>query len=108
MPSIFVVGVVLPFAGLMSLYKSCREAKAEKRDGARASTFWMLVSQLAGGVLTILVVPLLHLVAPRGPWVMIASALLFAGGLLMPIGFALGVWKYRILALDTAFSPRQA
>jgi hypothetical protein len=57
----------------------------------------MLISQLAGGVLTILIVPVLHLVAPPGPWVTIASALLFGFGLLMPIAFAIGVWKYRLL-----------
>jgi len=58
---------------------------------------WMLVSQLAGGVLTILVIPLLRLVAPRGPWVTIAAALLFAFGLLMPVAFAAAVWRYRML-----------
>jgi len=97
LPSLFVVGIFLPFAGLMSLYRSWREAKRDAQTGARVTTLLMLVSQLAGGVLTILVVPLLHLIAPRGLWVTIASALLFRCGLLMPIAFATGVWKYRLL-----------
>jgi hypothetical protein len=96
-PSVLVVGVLLPFTGLLSLYKSWQEAKAAGSEGARVTTLWILISQLAGGVLTILIIPLLHLVLPSGPWVAIASALLFGFGLLMPIAFAMGVWKYRLL-----------
>jgi len=97
MPTILIVGVVLPFAGLMSLYKSWQDARREGRSDARVTTFWMLISQLAGGVLTILIVPVLHFAAPTGPWVTIASALLFGFGLLMPVAFAVAVWKYRLL-----------
>ncbi len=96
-PTIFLVGVVLPFAALLSLYKSWQDAKKERRDGARVTTLTILISQLAGGVLTILVVPLLHLAAPTGPWVTIAATLLFGFGLLFPIAFAIGVWKYRLI-----------
>src|SRR5689334_15043613 len=96
-PTIIVIGVVLPFAGLLSLYKSWQEAKSSGSDGERLTTLWILVSQRAGVVLTILIIPLLHLVVPAGPWVTIASALLFGFGLLMPVAFALGVWKYRLL-----------
>ena len=97
LPTVFVVGIVLPFAGLLSLYKSWQEAKAEKDDAARVTPLTILISQLAGGALTILVVPLLHLIAPAGPWVTIASAMLFGFGLLMPMAFAGAVWKYRWL-----------
>ena len=89
---------MIPFGGLLSLYKSWQEAKADGRNAARVTTLAMLVSQLAGGVLTILVVPLLNLVGPSGPWVTIAAALLFGFGVLMPLAFAIGVWKYRLLA----------
>jgi len=57
-------------------------------------------------VLTILIIPLLRLVAPRGPWVTIAAALLFACGLLMPIVFAAGVWKLRVLELEIEALPQ--
>jgi membrane protein YdbS with pleckstrin-like domain len=60
---------------------------------------------MAGGVLAILIVPLLRLVAPTGAWVTIAAALLFAFGLLMPIAFAAAVWKYRVLDLDPEGPP---
>jgi hypothetical protein len=99
-PAIFLLGVVVPFAGLLSLYKSWLRAKAENIRSARLTTFWMLVSQLAGGVLTILIIPLLRLIAPRGPWVTIAATVLFGVGLLMPLAFAAGVWKLRVLELD--------
>jgi hypothetical protein len=100
-PVVFVIGGVLPFAGLLSLYKSWQAAKHAAIASARVTTLWMLISQLAGGVLTILVVPFLHLVAPPGPWVTIAAALLFACGLLMPIAFGVGVWRFRVLDLDS-------
>jgi hypothetical protein len=99
-PVVFVLGVVVPFGGLLSLYKTWLAAKAAGVESARVTTFWILVSQMAGGVLTILIIPLLHLVAPTGPWVTIAAVLLFAVGLLMPLAFAAGVWKYRVLELD--------
>ena len=105
LPVLFVLGVVVPFAGLLSLYKSWKAAAAAGIESARVTTFWMLISQLAGGVLTILIIPLLRLVSPPGPWVTIAAALLFAVGLLMPIAFALGVWRYRVLDLDPDALP---
>jgi len=94
---VFVIGAVLPFAAVLSLYKSWQEAKREHRDGARVTTLTILISQLAGGVLTILIVPLLHLVAPASAWVTGAATMLFGVGLLFPVGFAVGVWKYRLI-----------
>jgi hypothetical protein len=100
LPLIFIVGVMLPFAGLLSLYYSVLAARAAGLEQARRPLLGILVSQLAGGVLAILIIPLLHFVAPRGPWVTLASALLFGVGLLMPIAFAAGVWRFRVLDLD--------
>jgi hypothetical protein len=100
LPTIFIVGVVLPFAGLLSLYYSLLAARAAGLEQARRPLVGILVSQLAGGVLAILIIPLLHFVAPSGPWVTIAAALLFGFGLLMPVAFAAGVWKLRVLDLD--------
>jgi hypothetical protein len=97
-PTIFVVGIVLPFAALLSLYKSWQDATRDGRAGARVMTLTILISQLAGGALTILVVPLLHLEAPAGQWVTIAAALLLPALVLFPIAFAIGVWRYRLIA----------
>lgn len=106
LPVIFVLGLVVPFAGLLSLYKTWLTARALGIDPARRTTWWMLVSQMGGGVLTILIVPLLHLVAPRGPWVTIASMLLFACAMLMPVAFAAGVWRLGVLRLDIDRLPQ--
>jgi hypothetical protein len=100
LPTLFIVGVVVPLGGLLSLFKNWQAAKRAGIAAARVTTLWMLISQLAGGVLTILVVPLVHLVAPTGPWAIIAAALLFGFGLLMPIAFAAGIWKYGVLQID--------
>lgn len=106
LPIVFVLGLVVPFAGLLSLYKSWRTARARGIESAQMTTAWMLVSQMGGGVLTILIVPLLHLAAPQGPWVTMASSLLFACAMLMPVAFALGVWKLGVLGLNIEELPQ--
>ena len=105
LPALFVLGLVLPFVAVFSLYKSWLLAKAAHQEPARITTFWILISQMAGGVLTILVVPLLHFVAPTGPWATIAAVLLFATGLLMPLTFAAAVWKHGVLDFNPEIPP---
>jgi len=105
-PVLFVLGIAAPFAGLLSLYKTWQIARDRHVEAARVTTFWMLISQLAGGVLTILIIPLLRFGAPRGPWVTIGAALFLAFSLLMPIAFAAGVWRYRVLDLDPESLPQ--
>jgi hypothetical protein len=105
LPVLFGLGVAVPFAALWSLYKTWLAAKSAGVESARVTTYWILISQMAGGVLSILIIPLLRFVAPTGPWVTIAAVLLFACGLLMPIAFAAGVWKYRVLELDPESPP---
>ena len=105
-PILFVFGVAAPFAALLSLYKSWIAARTQGIESARVATFWMIVSQMGGGVLTILIIPLLRLFAPSGPLATIAAALLFAGSLLMPLAFAAGVWRYGVLELDPSALPR--
>jgi hypothetical protein len=103
---VVLLGIVVPFAGLLSLYKSFLAARDRGIESARKVTWMMLVSQLGGGVLTILIVPLMRRVAPDGPWVTIASALLFACAMLMPLAFALAVWRLRVLDLDIDALPQ--
>jgi hypothetical protein len=104
-PVLFVLGIVAPFGAVLSLYKTWLTARAASVQRARVTTLWILISQMAGGVLTILIIPLLHLVAPTGPWATMAAVLLFACGLLMPVAFAAGVWRYRVLDLDVGAAP---
>lgn len=98
LPAIFVVALALPFSGVMSLFKSWQEAKQAGDEPARLTTFWMLVSQLAGGVLAVLVLPLLHLVGVGAAWGIPIAALTYAFALLFPLTFALAVWRYRMLS----------
>jgi hypothetical protein len=105
LPVLFVLGVAVPFAALWSLYKTWLAAKSAGVEPARGTVCWILVSQMGGGVLTILIIPLLRFVAPSGPWVTLAAVLFYACSLLMPIAFAAGVWKYRILDLDPDAPP---
>ena len=106
MTILVVLGIIVPFAGLLSLYKSYLVARERGIDAARRTTWLMLASQMGGGVMTILVVPLLRLIAPRGPWITLASLLLFACAMLMPFAFAVGVWRLRVLELDIDALPQ--
>jgi hypothetical protein len=105
LPVLFGLGVAVPFAALWSLYRTWLAARTAGVESARITIYWILVSQMAGGVLSILIIPLLRFVAPVGPWVTIAAVLLFTFSLLMPIAFAAGVWKYRVLDLDPERLP---
>ena len=87
-PALLVVGVLLPLAGVLSLVKSWREARTDGRDRDRSAALWMLVSQLGGGVLSILVLPMLHLVGIGPPWSVVIAALSYAFALLLPLAFA--------------------
>jgi hypothetical protein len=100
LPTIFIVALVLPFAALLSLYYSYLSARTANLGRVQRPLKGIIVSQLAGGVLALLIIPLLRFVTPTGPWVTIAAGLLFGFGLLMPSAFAIGVWKFRVLDLN--------
>jgi hypothetical protein len=87
-PAMLLVGVLLPFAGLLSLVKSWREARTDGRTRDRSATLWMIVSQLGGGVLSILVLPMLHVIGIGPPWSVAIAALSYAFALLLPLAFA--------------------
>jgi hypothetical protein len=89
LPAIFLIGVVMPFAGVMSLFKSWQEAKKDANEPARTTTVWMLVSQLGGGVLAILVLPLLHLAGVPTVLSAIFAGLAYAFALIMPVAYFL-------------------
>jgi hypothetical protein len=86
-PVIFVVGLVLPFGGVMSLFKSWQEAKRDGDVPARSATFWILMSQMGGGVLSVLVLPLLHVAGVGAPWSLLIAALAYAFALLLPLAY---------------------
>jgi hypothetical protein len=87
LPALFVVGIILPFSGVMSLFKSWQEAKKASNGPARVTTFWMLISQLAGGVLAVLVLPLLHFAGVPQLWSTVFAGFAYAFALIMPIAY---------------------
>jgi len=87
LPAIFLIGIVLPFGGVMSLFKSWQEAKKEENSAARTATFWMLISQLGGGVLSVLVLPLLHLAGVPPVLSTTFAGLAYGFALIMPIAY---------------------
>ena len=87
LPVIFFIGVVLPLAGVLSLVKSWREAGTTANEPARRATFWMLMSQMGGGLLAVLVIPLLRVVGVPPIWSTIFGALAYGFALMMPLAF---------------------
>lgn len=87
-PLVVLVGVVLPFCGVLSLFKSWQEAKKEGNAPARVATLRMLISQMGGGVLAVLVLPLLHVIGVGPPWSAVIAALTYGFALIMPLAYA--------------------
>lgn len=99
-PLLIGLGIVLPLIALLVLYRNCLTARALHIERARVPVLGVFVSQLGGGVLAVLVSPLIHIVAPAGPWEPLIAGALFGFGILMPIAFGSGVWRYGVLDLD--------
>jgi hypothetical protein len=104
-PLLVLLGIVLPVAGLVALYAGLREAARSNVHSARVPTRGIFIGQIAGGVLGILLAPLLRLRGVSDSLSVVVQALVFAFGLLTPIAFAAGVWKYDVLAIDVERGP---
>lgn len=99
-PLLLGLGIVLPLIALLILYRNWVTARDFRIERARVPVLGVLISQLGGGVLAVLVSPLVHVVAPAGPWEALVAGALFGFGILMPLAFGAGVWRYRVLELD--------
>jgi hypothetical protein len=66
---------------------------------ARPTIFGILVSQLAGGALSLLVLGPLSQVAPQSLAVTLVAMTVWMLGLLTPLAYAAGIWKYRALEI---------
>ena len=102
LPGLALLTVVLPVAGLVSLYKSYLTSKQEHLDRARIAALGILVSQLFGGILAVLILPLLHVLLPTGPWLTLAAAIVFAFEIMMPVFFAAAIWRFDVLQVNTS------
>jgi hypothetical protein len=109
-PLMVLLGLVLPVAGIVSFLRSLRElppktpvqAPSSSSDGtalpdARPTIVGILLSQLAGGALGLLVLGPLNTAAPGSIAVGVVAFTVWLLGLLTPLAFAAGVWKYRAL-----------
>lgn len=113
-PLLILMGLVLPVASIVSFLRSLREQPArtaaqlrgETVDGgplpdARPTIFGILLSQLVGGALGLLVLGPLSKAAPESFAVTLVGLTVWMLGLLTPLAYAAGVWKYRALEIRT-------
>lgn len=97
-PLIVLLGVVLPASAIVSFLRSYRDAvTAPVNRDARPVLAAILLSQVAGGVLALVFAPVLARVAPDSFALTFVTITIWALGLLTPIAYAAGVWKYRLL-----------
>ena len=111
-PLLVLMGLVLPVASIVSFLRSLREESlrrpAQMREvasdsrplpDARPTIFGILSSQLAGGALGLLVLGPLSKAAPESYAVTLVAMAVWMLGLLTPLAYAAGVWKYRALEI---------
>lgn len=98
-PLLVLLGFVLPVSAMVSLLRSYRDARHLDMPMARPIA-WILISQIAGGVLAILFAPIVAAAAPGTPLVLLGKLLIWLLGLLTPAAFAAAVWQYDLLAVD--------
>lgn len=111
-PLMVLLGLVLPVASIVSFLRSLREQPPSKPvqapvttidatplPDARPTIFGILLSQLAGGALGLLVLGPLNAVAPDSFAVTLVALTVWMLGLLTPLAFAAGVWKFRVLEI---------
>jgi hypothetical protein len=96
-PLMVLLGFVLPVAAVVSLLRSHRDAR---QLGMPIATplGWILISQVAGGVLALMFAPLIA--AAETPAVAVITLLIWGLGLLTPVAFAAAVWRYGLLSID--------
>ena len=105
-PLMVLLGLVLPVAAIVSFLRSFREARpnampetGDATPNPRPAIAGILLSQLAGGALSLLVVRPLHAEAPDSAALVVASLTVWLLGLLTPLAYAAGIWKYDVLAI---------
>ena len=111
-PLLVLMGLVLPVASIVSFLRSLREQPSTTRaqmigdtgdarplPDARPTIFGILLSQLAGGALGLLVLAPLSKAAPDSFAVTLVALTVWMLGLLTPLAYAAGIWKYRALEI---------
>ena len=99
-PLLILLGIVVPVAAIVSLVRSYREAGAQGLAHLQRPIAWILVSQIAGGTLSIVFAPVLVVLARNEVARSGLTVAIWALGLLTPLAFAAAVWKYNVLAIS--------
>lgn len=128
-PLMVLLGLVLPIASVVSLVRSLREASIHARGtsagtsdrfqpvnrdsnvntaSARVPLSGILLSQLGGALLSIIVLAPLSALAPESFAVVIVALTVWLFGLLTPLAYAAGIWKYRLLEITDSSPEVQA
>lgn len=97
-PLLVLNGLVLPIATVVGFIRSFRESPV--RDGppdARPVLAGFLMSMLLGTAVGVLALGPLQALAPESPATALVSLTVWGLGLLMPLAFAAGIWRYRVL-----------
>jgi hypothetical protein len=99
-PLMVLLGFVLPVGAIVSFARSYQESPAGAARDPRPAIAGILVSQIAGGLLAILLAPVVTRVAPDSIAVKAVTTAVWGLSLLTPVAFAVGVWKHRLLEID--------
>jgi hypothetical protein len=99
-PLAVLLGVVLPIAAIVSLFRSHKEIPTQGLDRLKLPLELILLSQIAGGTLSILFAPVLAVLAPNSLLKATLTILLWGVGLLTPLAYAVAVWKAGVLGVD--------
>ena len=99
-PLLVLLGLVLPIGAIMSLFRSHQDMGKQGLDRLKLPLELILLSQMAGGTLTILFAPVLAVLAPNSVMRVVLTVVIWALGLLTPLAYAAAVWKFDVLAVD--------
>ena len=99
-PLLVLLAIVVPVAGIVSLLRSHRDIQGAGPVGLKRPIEWILVSQIAGGTLSVVFAPVLAVVAPNGILQAMVTLATFAFGLLTPVAFVAAIWRYGLLDVN--------
>jgi hypothetical protein len=99
-PLLVLLGIVLPVAAFVSLFRTYREVQDSQFAYLKVPLELILLSQVGGGTLTILFAPVVAVLAPNSVMQSVLTVTIWALGLLTPAAYALAVFRFNVLAID--------
>jgi hypothetical protein len=99
-PLLVLLALVLPIGAIVSLFRSHQDVQKQGLDRLKLPLELILLSQVAGGTLTILFAPVLAVLAPNSVLRVVLTVVIWALGLLTPLAYAAAIWRFDVLAVD--------